>query len=38
VTQLTGDEIEEEAVLQAAFATRRVNHTPQAGSDVSQSA
>ena len=37
VTQLTGDEIEEEAVLKAAFATGSVNH-PQAGSDVSQSA
>ena len=34
VTELKGDEIEEEAVLQAAFATRQVNPTPTAGSDV----
>ncbi len=36
VTELTGDAIEEEAVLQAAFATGPVNHTPAAGSDVGQ--
>jgi rhamnose transport system ATP-binding protein len=34
VTELKGDEIEEEAVLQAAFATRQVSPAPTAGSDV----
>lgn len=34
VTELTGDAIEEGAVLQAAFATRPVNEAPAAGSDV----
>ena len=36
VTELSGDAIEEEAVLQAAFATGPVNQTPAAGSDVGQ--
>ena len=34
VTELTGDAIEEGAVLQAAFATRQVDDTPDAGSNV----